>query len=97
MYQFPYTMYHSKNNSFISSFRFEESSLAVEVQVWECNISTVKIPTDIIDLCLSVQEVYFLRERWQVQRLACRGGMPEPTRPFFDENPKILDYFLFFF
>ena len=62
------SMYHSQNSSFITLWRFEESSIS-EVLVWQCNIKTMQNPTNIVDLCPSGQEVYFTRERWQVQSL----------------------------
>ena len=74
MYHFPHTMYHSKYSSFITLFRFEESSWTVKVLVWHtCSIKTVQNPTDIIDLCPNGQEVYFSCKRWQNQSLEGRN------------------------
>ena len=41
--------------------------------VWQCNIKTMQNPTNIVDFCPSGQEVYFSRERWQVQSLKGRN------------------------
>ena len=59
-----YTMYHSQNSSFITLLRFEESSISeVLVCNCQCNIKTMQNLTNIVDLCLSGQEVSFSRER----------------------------------
>ena len=92
------SMYHSQNSSysFIALLRFEESSIS-EVLVWQCNIKTIKNPTNIVDLCLSGQEVYFSRERWQVQSLEGRNVKTNFTAycfaHFLIKIQKILDFF----
>jgi len=97
------SMYHSQNSSFITLLRFEESSIS-EVLVWQCNIKTMQNPTNIVDLCPSGQEVYFSRERWQVQSLyvgeefECQNQLCSYCfAHFLIKIQKILDFFSFCF
>ena len=62
MYHFPYTVYHSKNSSYSSSFRFAESSLTVEVLEWWCKIKTVQNPTDIVESVWVAKGLLFAQE-----------------------------------
>ena len=85
---FPYTMYHTKNSSFISLFGCEEcwsAGLAMQHQ----NSAN---PTDIIDgysyPIASGQKVYLLHEKWQVQSRYIREECQNQLCPFYDENPK---------
>ena len=93
------SMYHSQNSSFITLLRFEESSIS-EVLVWQCNIKTMQNPTNIVDLCPSGQEVYFSRERWQVQCLQGRNvktNFAATVLPIFlIKIQKMLNFFFLF-
>ena len=69
----------------ISSLRVDESSRTVQHQ----NSAN---PTDIVDLCTSGLEVYFLHDRWQIQSLLRRNVKTNFAAlqfcPFFYEYPK---------